>query len=247
MKKTFIYGLKCPITEQIRYIGKSDKPKERYHNHMCDKNDYHRNRWIKSLKLKGLKPELVIIDEVDNILWEEYEIKYIKLFKSFGADLTNRTNGGDVYPDTRGSKNALFGKIGYLNHRSKAILIFDSKGNYIEEIGSMRQCEKKYNIDFSSIVRCCKGTLYTSGGYTFRYKSDFIEVPNKIEIKVKEYRKGANSPVSIPISQYDLKGNFIKSFDSISHAVKETGLNISSIRKNLAKKVNPRKYEFRYN
>ena len=207
---------------------------------MCDKKDYHKNRWINSLKLKGLKPELVIIDEVDNLLWEEYEIKYIKLFKSFGADLTNKTKGGDVYPDTKGSKNALFGKIGYLNHRSKAILIFDSKGNYIEEIGSMRQCEKKYNIDFSSIVRCCKGVLFTSKGYTFRYKSDFECIPDKIKVKSKMYKL-------VPINQYDLNNNFIKSFASIKEASSLTGVDINIIRKTLNNKnIRNKKYEFRY-
>lgn len=213
---------------------------------MCDKKDYHKNRWINSLKLKGLKPELVIIDEVDNLLWEEYEIKYIKLFKSFGADLTNKTNGGDFTPYSVGDKNGNWGKFGEFSRRSKQLLVFDINGFFLESIGSIKQCSDKYKTDTSSIIRCCQGKLNMSGGYVFKYKSDFECIPDKIEVKTKVYKSGFNSPVSIPITQYDLEGNFIKSYFSISQAVKETGLSMTSIRKNLDKTVNPRKYEFRY-
>jgi hypothetical protein len=249
-KKVFIYGLKCPITEKIRYIGKTNNLKDRYSRHINEKKNYHKCLWIKNLKEQGVKPEMVVIDEVDFCNWEEAERKYIMLFKSFGADLTNKTIGGDITPIAIGSKNGNWGKFGELNHRAKSILIFDKNGLFIEEIGSMRQCQNKYSVDFSSIVRCCKGKLKRVGNYMFRYKSDFEKIPNSIQVINKIYKKGKENVLSIPISQYDLKGNFIKSFDSISNSNKETGISISSIRYSLSKKIkskNKIQYEFRYN
>jgi len=243
-KKVFIYGLQCPITEQIRYIGKSNKPKKRYTNHLNDKNDYHRNRWINKLKSLGLKPMLVIIDEVDECFWEEFEIKYIRLFKSFGADLVNTTGGGDFTPDSKGEKNCNWGKFGALHHYSKAVLVFDINGNFIEEFSSIKECEEKYKK--ASIVRCCKRILIQSKGYVFRYKSDYEEIPNSIQVNLKKYLKGSNHPTSIPVNQYSLDGVFINSFVSISEASEKTGMKIGSIIKIINNKTKPRKYEFRY-
>jgi len=49
MKNTFIYALKDPITLEIRYIGKSNAPKERYTRHLREaknKPNNHRLCWI---------------------------------------------------------------------------------------------------------------------------------------------------------------------------------------------------------
>lgn len=46
----YIYGLTDPITEEIRYIGKSIRPTERLSNHCNEKSNCHRSNWIQSLK-----------------------------------------------------------------------------------------------------------------------------------------------------------------------------------------------------
>ena len=65
---TFIYALLDPITREIRYIGKSDYPRERLRDHVCDskcnKENNRKANWIRSLLKQGLKPEMEIIDEV---------------------------------------------------------------------------------------------------------------------------------------------------------------------------------------
>lgn len=42
--KCFIYGLRCPTTEKIGYIGKSVNPHVRYLKRLREKNDFHNNR-----------------------------------------------------------------------------------------------------------------------------------------------------------------------------------------------------------
>jgi DNA polymerase-3 subunit beta len=97
MLYVFIYALSDPRTNQIRYIGKANNPYDRYSNHYNssrDKNTHKRN-WINNIRKEGLRPELIILDEVPKINWQYWEKFYISLFKSWGFDLVNYTGGGD--------------------------------------------------------------------------------------------------------------------------------------------------------
>lgn len=102
----YIYCLVCPLSGGIRYIGKSIRPKERLQNHMNEKSKCHRSNWLASLKSIGLKPELVILEEVsDDQSWQEREKHWIYHGKELGWKLTNNTSGGDgvvnLHPDSR--------------------------------------------------------------------------------------------------------------------------------------------------
>ena len=96
----YIYGLVDPETHEIRYIGKANDAKVRYRQHckLKDQCNDHKDGWIKSLHAKGLEPELVIIETVNNKNWEKREKRWIK----FGIDndwpLTNISSGGLCYP-----------------------------------------------------------------------------------------------------------------------------------------------------
>lgn len=117
MKAVFIYALKDPITGAIRYIGKSVNPKRRFLGHLGNikKNHYCAN-WIRSLKERGLRPELEILAQVPESEWPQWEIDYIEAFRSLGCDLVNFTRGGDSGPAMPGNKHPMFGK----KHTSKA-------------------------------------------------------------------------------------------------------------------------------
>lgn len=95
---TFIYVLKCPKTDVVRYVGKANKPKERYSAHMFSGNrtqsSYKRN-WIDSLKREGLKPVLEVIKEVPIKEWKRWEKYYVSYYRDKGCRLTNITDGGD--------------------------------------------------------------------------------------------------------------------------------------------------------
>ena len=58
--EVYIYGLKCPEKDVIRYIGKSKKPKSRYSSHLSHTkakryDNIHLYRWIAKLLRKQLK------------------------------------------------------------------------------------------------------------------------------------------------------------------------------------------------
>lgn len=92
----YIYALCDPKTNDIRYIGKSIRPKERYTNHLNDQSKTHKVNWIKSLKKKGLKPTMIILQKLDdNSDWQTAERDWIKQAKENGWNLVNSTDGGD--------------------------------------------------------------------------------------------------------------------------------------------------------
>lgn len=92
----FIYGLACPDSGQIRYIGKSIRPEERLMNHMNEVSNCHRSHWLQSLKAAGKRPCLVILQVLaDDENWQEWEKSWIKYGRLVGWKLTNNTDGGD--------------------------------------------------------------------------------------------------------------------------------------------------------
>jgi hypothetical protein len=93
-KTTYIYSLEYPMGN-IRYIGKSDNPRERLKNHIKEakrRNKNHKDNWFNSLKEP---PILNIIEKTTYLEWQQREIYWIKYFKNKGLDLVNGTDGGE--------------------------------------------------------------------------------------------------------------------------------------------------------
>ncbi len=94
--KVKIYTLSDPITFEVRYVGITTNTLEyRYKRHFYDKKNYKKNKWFKQLKSKSMMPIIEEIDVVDFDGWQFWEKWYISLFKTFGFDLVNLTEGGE--------------------------------------------------------------------------------------------------------------------------------------------------------
>lgn len=93
----YIYGLRDPNTEQIRYIGKASDPQARFYQHMglypSDVNQ-HKKAWLRSLISNNQKPDLVILEEISSSIWEDRERWWIRHGKENNWPLTNLTGGG---------------------------------------------------------------------------------------------------------------------------------------------------------
>lgn len=136
MKKiVYIYIILNPVTNEVKYVGKTLNTKRRFYQHLHTKLNSYCSKWIYSLLEKNIIPEFVIIDEVYEDNWQFYEEYWISQFKSWGFNLTNLTSGGEgcnnrcVSEQTRknisinqkGEKGYWFGKKFSKEHIEKII------------------------------------------------------------------------------------------------------------------------------
>ena len=94
-----IYALCDPRTDEVRYVGKANNPKSRLRSHLKprDRTLTHKDCWVASLAVLGLKPKMVILETVDADTWKAAECKWILHYRRLGANLTNHSDGGDGY------------------------------------------------------------------------------------------------------------------------------------------------------
>ena len=194
--KNYIYILQDPITNEVRYVGKSKNPHRRYLSHLWQKPKvkYHSYYWIQSLLKKGLKPTMTVIDEIDRE-WEWLEKYWIEQFKCWGFNLTNITFGGE-------------GSYNITNHwNNKTISCYDINGNYVKTFKSIKKASEFYNISHGHLISALKGNLILSQGFQWKYGD------NKNNISpIVVY---GNMTKHLQIAQYDLNNNLVKIFQSI--------------------------------
>ena len=136
----FIYTLIDPRDNQIRYVGKTDNPERRLASHLIEKYKSHRTNWVQGLIARGLKPIMVIIEEVpEGQSWEDRERYWIAYHRSLGCKLTNMTDGGDQGPDCTG-KNLVKSEAARRN--IAAMLVKRNKSPEMREI-SRRNGQKR--------------------------------------------------------------------------------------------------------
>jgi hypothetical protein len=209
MEQVKIYTLSGP--KGVRYVGKTIQSlKVRLSAHTLEKGRNRKQNWIKSLKSKGIKPTIEILDIVDEDVWEEREIYWIQQFKDWGFDLVNTQLGG--------------GNDG--QHSNKSVQQLDRcTGEIIDTFKSIKEAYIKTNA--TNINRCLAGKRMASGGFAWKYTDDkdYIFVPTK-----KRNYKVKNSIVSSNINQLDKDTEeVIATFNSITEASKVTGVDSSKI------------------
>lgn len=93
---TFIYSLSDPRDDQVRYIGKSNNPGQRFAGHVNASPASSRGKWIAEIKAMGLLPVMTILEEATADNWSEKEQYWIKRMKAAGYNLLN-IQTGDSY------------------------------------------------------------------------------------------------------------------------------------------------------
>lgn len=117
----------------------------------------------------------------------------------------NMTYGGELvgYDDT--------------HPNSKTVVQYDLNGNFIQEFSSIAEAARHLNCSESTISCVCKHrNSSVMGKYVFTFKGDDFKPKEK-----KSYGK--------TIYQYDLDGNFLRSYSSLSDAANELGISITTI------------------
>lgn len=110
---TYFYILSDPMTDEVRYVGKTAQPKLRFFQHLTDRNSPDKYTWIKELELFDMKPIYTIVYELNSNLslqinWIEKQIcnKYI----SYGNRLFNKGINTIIKKDDA-FREMLFGTI----------------------------------------------------------------------------------------------------------------------------------------
>lgn len=80
MTKTYlIYGLRCPKTDDYRYIGKSSSGINRAKSHLTYSHNESVNHWVLELREEGLAPLVDVIEECQEselVIKEHFWIQY---------------------------------------------------------------------------------------------------------------------------------------------------------------------------
>lgn len=227
---TFIYSLSCPISGDVRYIGKSNNPKLRFYKHlqMLD-NNKDKNFWIKELLSDESKPILTIVEEVLISEWKDKEKLYIGKFRELGCDLLNSSIGGEGLDF--GNKTSFKPGEG-----SKKITCLLSDGSYHKTFDSAKDAASY--IGKHNISSALKGVTKKAGGYIWIYEDKFIKM-TKDELSIfienannnksslngtkSRFSKGHNTWNKKSVNQYTLDDIFIKTWEDVTTATLSFG------------------------
>ena len=186
----------------------------------------HKRNWIDSLKKKGLKPIIEIIDEVPIDEWQFWEHWWYLKLVSWGFNMVIHTSGGD---------GLTFGNITSFKkgHGAKAVKAFDKTGNLIGEYDSILQASIQTGVDDGGISKALKGIQKTAGKLAWFLQEEEVTIDMIKErfSKKKVVNSGQFSKGSIPwnvgkkysrkgkvVLQYDLEDNFIAEYSSCHSA-----------------------------
>jgi len=89
MNQYLIYGLRCPKTDDYKYIGKSSSGLERAKAHLTYSHNESVNHWVAELREQGFCP---LIDVLEECTEEELQIKehfWIQYYTARGCKLMN--------------------------------------------------------------------------------------------------------------------------------------------------------------
>ena len=211
MKNTFIYCLIDPRDNQIRYIGKSNNPKQRLKNH-CNPARYrptHKFNWIRKLRQLELKPILKILEEVDIEIWKQKEKYWIDFYKSEGCNIVNYTDGGDGLSfgnQTSFKKGRKPWNKDIIKHRNCEFCGKNFKPR-------CSKCKQKY---------CSKICSGKSSKSSTKFKTN-CEPWNK-------NKKGYKTTKRRPVLQFSLNNVFIQEFSSCKEAAEKFNCGTENIR-----------------
>lgn len=88
-ERTFIYALVDDLTQEVRYVGKSDNLEKRLRTHLKDTENPAKLAWVQSLAMQNRKPQLIILEEVAIAEELDRENFWIQHYEEQGCILTN--------------------------------------------------------------------------------------------------------------------------------------------------------------
>lgn len=92
--KVVIYALCDPRDGRVRYVGKTDNPERRLDHHIGTRSGRcARGKWLRDLHAAGLRPVLVVLQDVEEAKWQHAERRWIRRM-ALRFTLVNAIKGG---------------------------------------------------------------------------------------------------------------------------------------------------------
>lgn len=198
---TNIYILIDPVTDCVRYVGKANNVHKRYFAHLKDRRTHHRSCWIKGLSNKGLKPIVEVVDTVSKNEWQFWEKYYISLFKSWGFDLTNVSEGGEGSEHTEETRKRMSDR-----KKGKPILHLNTGKRSAEHIENLRlACIGKKDSAEAKLNKSLSAK--TKPVLQFNLKGEFMKEWRGVNVAAREL--GISSVKSNVAGKTKTAGGFI--------------------------------------
>ena len=266
MRTIYIYKLIDPITNNVRYVGKTTNLVRRLNAHInrSKKNKYHSARWVNSLLEKGLKPEISIIEECNENNWEEREIYWISYYREH-FDLTNILDGGGHSPSygrlgkpwsdeqrmnnrkarlgmkvkhtDEGNNKRADGIRKYYANNKVPVFQYMLNGDFIKKWDSAVDAGTELGIKPSNIIKVCKNERKKSGNFIWSFEKKSIDEYERTFFTKQIIQKDAN----------DVILNEFNSLKEASENTKTSRTGISNCLKGLSKSSGGFKWEYKNN
>lgn len=238
-----IYGLYSTSNPDIiRYIGYTTKPlNKRLIEHKSESryNRTYKDKWIQSEIKENNSIEILSIDSgfsIDEL--KKKEVRYIKIFKSAGAELVNRTYGGD---GALGLKQSEEQKIHNGKLKSKKVYVFDYyTKKFLYEYSSTLKMIKELGLVKSRVSLVLSGKCYKHHEYTFSRDGNYPLNEKKKQIAWNKGKSIQGTYLMQPKGVLVDNGIVNKYFDYAKDAANFIGINRTQIFRYIKEK---RKYK----
>jgi len=246
----YIYALKEPDTNEIRYIGQTDNLKRRYNQHITkcyniNSKQYatHKNCWLRKLLDNNLTPIMDVIEEVETLeISNQRERFWIEKLTNEGVNLTN-SYVSDVTKFSVETKDKMSvakrgKKLEEIVGEEKAIELkkYYSKKCKLNNPNKSSDPEVKEKISNTLKDFFKDKTNHWAFGKEMseemkeNLRKSHLNNPKNVgnkkprtEEQKEKIRKSISGRIIIrsKIIQYDLEGNFIKKWNSIREICRE--------------------------
>jgi hypothetical protein len=135
----------------------------------------------------------------------------------------NRKHAYEIGLIDKNKIKSMLGKFGSLHHKSKKIKQYDLNGNCLKEYAGTREAARETGLCQTSIAKVARTKNGSHGNYQWRYDGD-----DNVGI-IKPYGAGDGHPQSKKVNQYDINGNYIKTYANAGIAESETGVHRTHI------------------
>lgn len=206
-----IYGLVDPLTNEVRYIGRTkQKLSIRLNQHLSlypSNHGSYKKHWIQKLKREGLKPKIITLKKLE-CTWEESYLIEQSLIQEYifkGFKLTNLEDKGS------GTLIKCIVKTG-----QKSVLQYNLEGDFLKEYCSLSDAAKAVNGKLKGIHKGLNN-CNTAYGFQWKYKQ------NNYSLKIEKVVQNNKLKKQVKIIQFSLDNQIIKIWDSITEAAEFIG------------------------